>query len=64
MCDKQIEELYKELEDVIFDEDEELGMVLADDWKEWKKGTERLTIWEWFDSHHSKGLGWLYENVE
>ena len=53
--DREIENLWNELEDVPVDENECLDV----DWQGWNKGTHRKEIWYWFDEHHSKGVGWL-----
>lgn len=58
--DEEIKKLWEEFEDVLFIEDknsdDSCGLVLASDWKTWKKGTSRDTIWRWFDQNYSKGL--------
>lgn len=63
MNDYEIELMWKELTDVPFDEAEN-EMVLAEDWKQFSKGTSRDEIWEWFDKHHSKGVYHLLFELE
>ena len=61
MDDLMIENLWKELEDVLMNPETEN---IEEDWFIFPKGTNRDEIWHWFDEHHSKGLGWIMENVE
>jgi hypothetical protein len=44
MSDKELEKLWDELEDVLFDEDENGELVLAGDWNVFEKGTDRESI--------------------
>ena len=66
--DSDIEKLWEEFEDVLFienkDSDDSCSLVLSNDWKKWNKGTNRDTIWHWFDKHHSKGIRWLLYRIE
>lgn len=62
--DKKVEQLWDELDDVLIEEDEEGRMILANDWGEFSKGTERKEVWDWFDKHHSKGFVWLMNEYE
>lgn len=57
--DEAIEQLWKELGDIPFDEDEKGELILGEDWLVFDKGTEREDIWYWFDEHYSQGVGWL-----
>ena len=68
LMDEALEDLWDgEFEDVLFVEDENSDdscyLVLASDWDNgfcnFPAGTTRDDIWHWFDSHHSKGVGWL-----
>ena len=63
ITDTEIKKIWNEFEDVLFIEDEDTndscGLVLADDWQGWGKGTARDEIWKWFNQHFSKGLGEL-----
>lgn len=63
--DEFIVETWKSFTDIPVVEDEDDVLVLDEDWFLWKKGTEvQDTIWHWFDDYHSKGLGWMMENIE
>lgn len=64
ISDEQIESLWKEFGNIPLDEDEEGRLVLAEDWRNFKKGTWLDDVWTWFDEIHSKGIGWLYENIK
>ena len=58
--DRLIEQMWEELEDIPFDEDENSGkMYIAQDWKDFEKGEFREDIWHWFDERHSKGVAYL-----
>lgn len=57
--DKQMEQLWLELENVPFDEDEDGRLCLAEEWHDFPAGTDRDEIWHWFDENHSKGVAWL-----
>ena len=37
---------------------------MEEDWFIFPKGTSREEIWYWFDEQHSKGIGWIMENIE
>ena len=63
MDDKSLEEKWKEFEDVTTYEDKYGCLRLASDWFGFNKGTEIDDIWHWFDNKHSKGVGWLSENI-
>ena len=51
----EIELLWEELEDVPFDEREDGELILAVDWRQFPKGTERTEIWNWFDEAYRDG---------
>ena len=53
--DDLIQDLWKCFSNVPFD-DGEKDLVLGQDWFIFEKGTEREDIWQWFDSHYSKGV--------
>lgn len=57
--DKELEALWAELEDVPFDEEENGRLVLAEPWHDFPAGTDRETIWYYFDERHSKGVAFL-----
>lgn len=64
---EQVVELWNELEDIPFDTDESGIPVLSEDWKFkfenkdviFSKGTEQITIWNWFNERYSKGISYL-----
>ena len=63
--DTALEQVWKELEDVPFDEaDSPHGLVLAVDWYTFPKGTDRGDIWGWFDENYSKGIEHLINRDE
>lgn len=57
--DPELEDMWNELEDVPFDETEDGRLILAEDWRQFPKGTEREEIWKFFDKEHSMGVHWL-----
>lgn len=56
--DDTLEQLWEELGDVTFLEDEDYynELMLASDWLVFEAGTFRIDIWRWFDEHYSKGV--------
>ena len=64
IIDILIEELWNELEDVLFIEKDNGTLILASAWNEFDAGTDRETIWHWFDEHHNKGIHWLLYGTE
>lgn len=54
--DDALEQLWKELSDVLVYEDEDGWLCLENDWLVFPSGTEREEIWYWFDEHYSKGV--------
>jgi hypothetical protein len=66
MCaysDKILEEKWRELEDITTYEDEDGCLRLCNSWFGFDKDTDIENIWYWFDERHSKGVGWLSENI-
>lgn len=60
LSDDQLEELWRELSDIPFDEaDSPSGLILSHSWRHFPKGVDREDIWHWFDEHHSKGITYL-----
>lgn len=69
MTDEGIEQMWDELEDVLFVEAQNFfddpcyigdqTLVLASDWKMFNAGTTRQTIWNWFNKYHSQGLSYF-----
>jgi hypothetical protein len=64
MADREIEKLWDKFIDIPFNEDEDGELVLAEAWSGFEKGTDRVSIWHWFDEQHSKGVGWLMDEYE
>jgi len=62
--DKEVKELWRELEDATMVEDKEGKLRLQSKWKFFKKGTWQNDIWHWFDIHYSKGVESLAEEIE
>lgn len=63
--DKSLEEMWIELTDVPFDENETGELILAEDWASiFSKGDSREAVWHWFDEMHSKGVAWLLNEFE
>lgn len=63
--DRCLERKWKELEDIPFDEaDSPSGLILAEDWWGFSKGTDREEIWHAFDDNHSKGVAFLLYGEE
>ena len=62
---KQLEDAWRALEDVPFEELEDGSVALAEDWFVFKKGADREEgVWDWFDCHHLKGVGYLMYEME
>ncbi|CAI3207866.1 hypothetical protein [Clostridium neonatale] len=61
--DKEIEQLWCDLEDVTTIENDDGDLVLNSKWFIFNKGTESEEIWEWFKNNHSKGLRYLVDNI-
>lgn len=59
--DSLLEDLWKTLTDVPINPDTE---DMEENWFIFPKGTNREEIWDWFDEQHSKGIGWIMENIE
>lgn len=47
-----VKNLWEEFANVALDEEENID----EDFYIWKKGTDRDTIWHWFDNNYSSGL--------
>lgn len=54
-----VENLWKKFGDIPINEDD----TIDEDFYIWKKGTDKLDIWHWFDDNHSLGLakGLMYK---
>lgn len=68
LCHRMIERLWKNLEDVVFDEDSDGCLVLESEYQlmignrevaMFPAGTDREEIWHWFDERHPKGVVYL-----
>jgi len=68
ICYRQVEEMWKELEDVPLDENEEGREYFEDDFclcgYEFPAGTEKNDVWGWFNHHHPKGIAYLLNEFE
>lgn len=63
ITDEFLEEKWKELTDVAIYEDESGCLRLINDWFCFDKDEDIENIWYWFDERHTKGVGWLSENI-
>lgn len=54
--DKELETLWEQLEDVPVDPDTDK---LENQYIHFPAGTDRETVWHWFDERHSKGVAYL-----
>lgn len=62
--DKFIESLWRECEDIAFIENEDGELVLDQPWRGFPVGEFTQDDWfRWVDDHHSKGVGWVFENI-
>ena len=55
--DKNVEASWKEFQNVPVDRNGNLKV----SWKAYPKGTNKNTVYDWFNRHHSKGLAYLME---
>ena len=64
-CDKFVERLWCESEDIAWVENSKGEMVLDQNWRGFPVGVFSQDDWfHWVDTYHSKGVGYVYENVE
>ena len=62
--DKFVENLWRECEDIAFIENEDGELVLDQPWRGFPVGEFTQDDWfYWVDNYHSKGVGWVYENI-
>lgn len=62
--DKFVEKIWRECTDVAFVENEDYELVLDQPWRGFPVGEFTQDDWfHWVDSHHSKGVGWVFENI-
>lgn len=64
VTDREVEKLWDELEDIPVYENEDYELCLEVDFEGWEKGTTQSVLWDWFNTHHSKGLMWLVNEYE
>lgn len=63
-CDRFIERIYREMTDIAWDEDPQGNLVLSHRYRGFPVGEFTQDDWfHWIDNHHSKGVGWVFENV-
>lgn len=55
--------MWRDLNNVDYDEDESMEQLLMRDCHIWKAGTTRTEIWDWFDKNYSKGLYYLLYQI-
>ena len=64
ITDDLIEMLWKELTDIAFVEDQDFQFVLDQPWRGFPVGEFTMDDWfGWVDHYHSKGVGFVYENI-
>ena len=62
--DRFIENLWSECENIAFVENEDGELVLDQPWRGFPVGEFTQDDWfYWVDHYHSKGVGWVYENI-
>lgn len=62
--DAEIENLWRENFNIAWDEDEDGDLVLGQPWRGFPVGGFTNDDWfYWIDDRHSKGVGWVYENI-
>lgn len=62
--DIMVERLWRENVDIAWDENEDGELVLGQPWRGFPVGEFTQDDWfHWVDEHHSKGVGWVYENI-
>lgn len=64
-CDKFVERVYREMTDFSWDERPDGFIVLSRRYRGFPVGEFTQDDWfRWIDDHHSKGVGWVFENVD
>lgn len=61
--DEIIEMLWQEMRDVPMDENSNGELILHIPWRGFPKGFTQDDWFHWVDENHSKGVGWVSENV-
>lgn len=60
VIDKNVEALWKEFQSISVDRNRNLKAA----WYAFPKGTNKNTVYDWFNRHYSKGLSYLIEEVK
>lgn len=60
MTDKELENKWREFADIPINDNDELEV----DWWIFDKGTDKYYVWDYFDTHHSKGVRYLVINIQ
>lgn len=64
-CDKFMERLWRENNDITWAENEKGEMVLDQKWRGFPVDVFTQDDWfHWVDAYHSKGVGWVFENIK
>lgn len=64
ISDHVVENLWRENVNIWWDENEDGEEVLSQMWRGFPEGEFTQEDWfHWIDQHHSKGVGWVYENI-
>lgn len=64
-CDKFIERLWRENDNIAWVENEQGEMVLDQNWRGFPVGAFNQDDWfNWVDIYHTKGVGWVYDNIK
>lgn len=58
--DRYLQKLWDKFSNVPINENDEI----EEDFHVWEKGTDRFSIWRWFDDTHSEGIIALQANTE
>lgn len=58
-ADRVVEKLWDEFKNVSLKESSKREYVLQEKWHDFPIGTNRETIWNWFDQRYSKGVIFL-----
>ena len=64
ITDHIVEDLWREVTDIAFVENSDSEMVLDQPWRGFPVGEfSQDDLFLWVDEHHSKGVGFVYENI-
>jgi predicted nucleic acid-binding protein len=64
MKDKQVEQLWREFEDITTYEDKNGALYIVSAWNNFEAGTNITDIQGWFNNNHSKGIYYLVNELE